>query len=120
VEQLKRTIGGGVGGGVVWETVQCDIELHGSTKRSLQQRVVQLLSNACALGQTLFKAHLQLSAQLVHPPAKIDQHGEKDCEDAGQPKCSGLPKEKPTRCDCNRCNRATRSWQGVDLDRRLI
>jgi len=61
-----------------------------------------------------------LSAQLVHPPAKIDQHGEKDCEDAGQPKCSGLPKEKPTRCDCNRCNRATRSWQGVDLDRRLI
>src|SRR4051794_14857059 len=71
--------------------IRSDIKLHRSAEKTLQQRVVQILSDACPLGKPFFKAHIQLSGQSVQPQAVKEQYGKPHDHHAGEAKPPGLP-----------------------------
>ena len=43
-----------------------DMQLHRRADKTLQQRIVQILRDARALGETFFEADVELSCDLVH------------------------------------------------------
>ena len=50
---------------VFGQAINGDVKLHGGADDSLQQRVMEFLRDARALGQSFFKAQVQLSRHLM-------------------------------------------------------
>ena len=63
-----------LGGGVVRYLVLCDIELHRRAQNTLQESIVQLLRNPCALRKTLLESDIQLARQQVDSQAIENYH----------------------------------------------
>ena len=68
----------GARGRVLGQRLGGDVELHRRAEKSLQQRVVQLLRDARALGKALLEADVELLRHLVHTkPIRADHHQHK-------------------------------------------
>src|SRR4030095_7850470 len=69
------------------------MQLHRGTENTLQEGVVQVLSDACSFCQSLFKPYIHLLRQTVQPQAiegkdyQPDYHGNRQTKPQGLPKC---------------------------------
>src|SRR2546423_5564073 len=82
-QRLCRRITGQMIGG--------DVKLHRGAQETLQQRIVQVLRDACALGKPLFKPQVQLFSQPMQAQAVKDEYGKRDGHQSGEAEPPGLP-----------------------------
>src|SRR5580700_249701 len=72
----------------------CHMQLHGGAQKTLQQGVMQFLRDACALGESFFKAHTHLLRQAQQPEPEKQQDYKSDEQHTRKPEPPCLPERR--------------------------
>jgi hypothetical protein len=102
------------------QVINRDMKLHRGAEKSLQQRVVQFLSDTRALRKSLFKAQIQLPGQLAHSQSIKDQYCNHESQDARYLKPRFPPEYRLAIHDCYCGNPVVLIRQRVHPGRRKI